>query len=172
MNKPQLWKRVLSARAVIAVFIIVAMVIAALTACQPDPSETQTGTGQDMHQETQQEKRAGQGSPSQAPEVPEDRAKGNEPPANGAPSRWQWKDDELASDWKNGTYTTIALKGASVDIDGSGATAAKGTVTITREGTYVLSGTLSDGQVSSATLIDGRFGTANDGGFLLSSPPF
>ncbi|MBN2982651.1 replication-associated recombination protein A [Cohnella algarum] len=26
--------------------------------------------------------------------------------------------------------------------------------------------------VSSATLIDGRFGTANDGGFLLSSPPF
>lgn len=27
-------------------------------------------------------------------------------------------------------------------------------------------------QVSSATLIDGRFGTANDGGFLLSSPPF
>ena len=62
MNKPQLWKRVLSARAVIAVFIIVAMVIAALTACQPDPSETQTGTGQDMRQETQQEKRAGQGS--------------------------------------------------------------------------------------------------------------
>ncbi len=26
--------------------------------------------------------------------------------------------------------------------------------------------------LSSATLIDGRFGTANDGGFLLSSPPF
>ncbi len=41
----------------------------------------------------------------------------------------------------------IALDGTAVTIDGSGATAENGVLTITDEGTYLISGTLTDGQI-------------------------
>lgn len=50
-----------------------------------------------------------------------------------------------------GTYdsgaTTIALSGDSATVSGSGATVDSSTVTITSSGTYVVSGSLSDGQI-------------------------
>lgn len=42
---------------------------------------------------------------------------------------------------------TITLKGSTVEIDGNGATANGSVVTITDEGTYLISGTLDDGQI-------------------------
>ena len=43
--------------------------------------------------------------------------------------------------------TTITLDGTSVIVDGTGATAGGGTVTVSAPGTYVLAGTLTEGQV-------------------------
>lgn len=43
--------------------------------------------------------------------------------------------------------TTITLAGTSASVEGTGAEAANGSVTITAAGTYVISGSLSDGQI-------------------------
>lgn len=54
---------------------------------------------------------------------------------------------EKAVAWNAETSTTIKLNGTSAAVTGSGAKASGGSVTISAAGTYVLSGTLSDGQV-------------------------
>lgn len=51
------------------------------------------------------------------------------------------------TDYTNTSYTTITLTDTSVDIKGSGVTANGSIVTIAKEGCYVLSGKLSDGQI-------------------------
>lgn len=58
-------------------------------------------------------------------------------------------DHEVTNDY---TYdvtsaTTITLDGTSINVEGTGATAAGGSVTVSEPGTYVLVGTLTDGQV-------------------------
>ena len=45
------------------------------------------------------------------------------------------------------TATRIALNGTTISVTGAGATAAGSTVTVSSAGTYVISGTLADGQV-------------------------
>lgn len=57
------------------------------------------------------------------------------------------KAEDLDASWDASTATTIALDGTSATVNGSGATASGSTVTITAAGTYVLSGTLDDGQI-------------------------
>jgi hypothetical protein len=54
---------------------------------------------------------------------------------------------DLNSSWDASSATKITLNGSSAVIDGSGASASNGTVTITAAGTYVLNGTLKDGQI-------------------------
>lgn len=55
---------------------------------------------------------------------------------------------EGSSDWSEASdLTRIELNGNGASITGSGAAASGGTVTITKAGTYVLSGTLQDGQI-------------------------
>ena len=49
--------------------------------------------------------------------------------------------------YKNDDYETIALKGSSISCSGSGAAADGSTVTITKAGTYVITGTLKNGQI-------------------------
>ncbi|NGZ76436.1 carbohydrate-binding domain-containing protein [Saccharibacillus alkalitolerans] len=56
-------------------------------------------------------------------------------------------DENYAADWDESDAVTIKLAGASASVDGAGAEAANGSVTITAAGTYVLSGSLSDGQI-------------------------
>src|SRR5690349_10290605 len=58
-------------------------------------------------------------------------------------------DHEAAGDytWSAGSAVTIALGGTSATVSGAGATVSGGTVTFTAAGTYVLAGTLTDGQV-------------------------
>lgn len=51
------------------------------------------------------------------------------------------------TDYKDDNYETISLKGSSVSCSGSGAEADGTTVTITKPGTYVISGTLKNGQI-------------------------
>ncbi len=55
--------------------------------------------------------------------------------------------EDSDTSWDALTATTITLSGSSASINGTGATAAGGVVTITAAGTYVLSGTLTDGQI-------------------------
>ncbi|MCR4901887.1 MAG: carbohydrate-binding domain-containing protein [Butyrivibrio sp.] len=54
---------------------------------------------------------------------------------------------DLETGYDESTSTTITLNTDSVEVSGSGATADGTTVTITEEGTYILSGELSDGQI-------------------------
>lgn len=56
-------------------------------------------------------------------------------------------EEDLDSSWDEATATKIALSGTSATIDGSGAISEDGGVTITAAGTYVLSGTLTQGQI-------------------------
>ena len=58
-------------------------------------------------------------------------------------------DHEDAADYTYdaATATTIALNGTSAAVTGSGASASGAVVTVDSPGTYVVSGTLSDGQI-------------------------
>ncbi|RRJ62668.1 carbohydrate-binding domain-containing protein [Paenibacillus oralis] len=56
-------------------------------------------------------------------------------------------DSDNTVDWSADSATTITLNGANATVDGAGAEAEDGTVTITAAGTYVLSGELSEGQI-------------------------
>lgn len=60
---------------------------------------------------------------------------------------YEYTAEDLEEDWDAATAATIAFNGASADVSGSGAVVSGGTVTISASGTYVLSGTLNDGQV-------------------------
>jgi len=54
---------------------------------------------------------------------------------------------EQYTDYKTDDYQSITLEGGSISFNGSGATVAGDTITITKAGTYVISGTLNDGQI-------------------------
>lgn len=54
---------------------------------------------------------------------------------------------DLDVGFDEGTATQITLSDGSIEVAGSGAKAEGDTVTVTQEGTYVLSGALSDGQI-------------------------
>lgn len=58
-----------------------------------------------------------------------------------------WEEEDAVTAWTAADSTAITLAGTAAVVDGAGATAQEGTVTITEAGTYVLSGTLSDGQI-------------------------
>lgn len=58
-----------------------------------------------------------------------------------------WDAEDTATAWTAADSTAIALSGTTAAVDGAGAKAQGGVVTITEAGTYVLSGTLSDGQI-------------------------
>jgi hypothetical protein len=51
------------------------------------------------------------------------------------------------TDWKDGAYTPVALNGESITADGSGTQVDGNALTITAAGTYVLSGSLTDGVI-------------------------
>jgi len=59
----------------------------------------------------------------------------------------KWKDEDTNNTWNASTATQITLTGSTAAISGSGASISGGTVTITQAGTYVVSGTLSKGQI-------------------------
>jgi hypothetical protein len=59
----------------------------------------------------------------------------------------EYSSEDLDASWDETSATQIALNGSSAAIEGSGAAVAGSKVTITAAGTYVLSGTLSDGQI-------------------------
>lgn len=58
-----------------------------------------------------------------------------------------WDEEDTVTAWTAADSTAIILTGTSAAADGAGVTVQDGTVTITEAGTYVLSGTLSDGQI-------------------------
>jgi hypothetical protein len=56
-------------------------------------------------------------------------------------------DIEQYSDYKSGKYQTVTLDGDSISFTGTGAEADGSTLTITKAGTYEISGVLSDGRI-------------------------
>ncbi len=54
---------------------------------------------------------------------------------------------DLQDDWDGSKATTVSLQGNSIFVDGAGASATGTVLTINAAGTYVLSGTLQDGQI-------------------------
>lgn len=58
-----------------------------------------------------------------------------------------YSDDYLNAEWDESTAVKITLNESSANIEGSGASEENGTVTISNAGTYVISGTLTDGQI-------------------------
>ncbi len=55
--------------------------------------------------------------------------------------------DDLDASWSEDGATLISLEGVSAAVKGSGATVSGSTVTITAGGTYLINGSLSDGQI-------------------------
>lgn len=60
----------------------------------------------------------------------------------------EYTDEDLDDRWDIAISTLITLNGSSIEVSGEGAKATGSVVTITRAGTYVISGTLSDGQIA------------------------
>ncbi len=56
--------------------------------------------------------------------------------------------------WDESSSTMIALGGESISVEGSGATASGSVLTITKAGTYVISGSLTNGQIVVSTTKD------------------
>ena len=54
---------------------------------------------------------------------------------------------DLETGYDESTSTVVTLDGDSISVSGSGATADGTTLTITEEGTYIISGELTDGQI-------------------------
>lgn len=65
--------------------------------------------------------------------------------------------------------TLIKLQGASITVEGSGATAVGSTVTVTSAGTYTISGTLTDGQVIVDTADEGTVSLVLNGASVTCS---
>ena len=59
----------------------------------------------------------------------------------------EYKNKDTDTSYDAASACSITLNGTSADISGSGAAAQGQTVTITEDGTYILSGTLNDGQI-------------------------
>ena len=59
----------------------------------------------------------------------------------------EYSDADLDDSWDAETATAITLSGSTASVEGSGAAVDGSTITITEEGTYVVTGTLSDGQI-------------------------
>ncbi len=63
-----------------------------------------------------------------------------------------YDEEDSYTDWKNESPNYIKLNGASATVEGDGVEVKDSTITITKAGVYVLSGTLTDGQI----LIDNK----------------
>ncbi|MCR4653486.1 MAG: carbohydrate-binding domain-containing protein [Eubacterium sp.] len=61
------------------------------------------------------------------------------------------KDDDVYTNWTSGSYTSIALSNDSVSVNGDGVTYEGTKITITSGGTYVFTGTLTDGSITVST---------------------
>lgn len=59
----------------------------------------------------------------------------------------EYSSEDMDGSWEASTATSIILNGSSAKVNGSGASASGSTVTVTKAGTYVLSGTLTNGQI-------------------------
>lgn len=59
----------------------------------------------------------------------------------------EYSREDMETGWDSATATAIVLEGNSASVKGSGAAFEDGVVRITAAGTYVLSGTLDDGQI-------------------------
>lgn len=62
-------------------------------------------------------------------------------------SQDEYDEDDAYTDWNVSDVTTIKLSGTSATVEGAGAEAADGKISITAAGTYVVSGTLDEGQI-------------------------
>lgn len=69
-------------------------------------------------------------------------------PAGTASASGKVESEDLDAGWDEGAATKIALNGSSIDVSGGGASADGSTVTITSAGTFVVNGTLADGQIA------------------------
>ena len=59
----------------------------------------------------------------------------------------KYDDEDFASTWVDSSATHITLNSSSASVSGNGATASGAVVTITKVGTYVVAGTISEGQI-------------------------
>lgn len=112
----------------LAVLFIVAMLIySTLTACSQTSSESSDSTG---GAETTENTMSSTSSVSYSMVDP------------------GYTDRDLDSTWDESAAVYISLNGSSIEADGSGVTIDGSNLTITSEGVYVISGTLSAGQIS------------------------
>ncbi|MGI6004803.1 MAG: carbohydrate-binding domain-containing protein [Christensenellales bacterium] len=76
----------------------------------------------------------------------------NEEPSSSAIPEFsaQFQSDDLDASWDDASATVVSLTGADITISGGGATADGSVLRITKAGTYVVSGTLADGQIQIA----------------------
>ncbi len=59
----------------------------------------------------------------------------------------EFTDRDLEASYDDTTAIHVTLEGSNIQVSGDGATASNGVLTITKEGTYVVTGNLTDGQI-------------------------
>lgn len=59
----------------------------------------------------------------------------------------EFTDRDLETSYDDATAVQVTLDGSNIQVTGDGASASDGVLTITKEGTYVVTGNLTDGQI-------------------------
>lgn len=77
--------------------------------------------------------------------------------------------DNAYTDWRSGAYTTITLGSSSATVEGEGAAVNGGVVTISSAGTYVVSGSISDGSLVVDSSTDGTVRVVLNGATITSA---
>lgn len=77
--------------------------------------------------------------------------------------------DNAYTDWRSGAYTTITLGSSSATVEGEGAAVSGGVVTISSAGTYVVSGSISDGSLVVDSSTDGTARVVLNGATITSA---
>lgn len=77
--------------------------------------------------------------------------------------------DNAYTDWRSGAYTTITLGSSSATVEGEGAAVSGGVVTISSAGTYVVSGSISDGSLVVDSSTDGTVRVVLNGATITSA---
>ena len=84
---------------------------------------------------------------SQPQAAPPSSASSPQENAGNLPAAYSYAQEDLDAQWDEDAATAITLTGDSASVEGSGASAEGSAVTISEAGTYLLRGTLDDGQI-------------------------
>ena len=120
---------------VLSLCILTALAVSGLTGCRSRAADK--SSGQSEEQDT--------GSVNENKETED--LDGNTETAPVSRLSVDYDEEDIQDSWDEETAVTVSCSGTRITVDGTGAAAENGSVTISKAGTYVFSGSISDGRI-------------------------